>query len=71
MEAVRIDPEIMHGTPCFAGTRVPAMILFDYLRSGSTVAEFLKQYPSVSREQVDAVLASAERQYEPTRRAAG
>ncbi|MBX3381348.1 MAG: DUF433 domain-containing protein [Phycisphaeraceae bacterium] len=71
MEAVRADPEIMHGTPCFAGTRVPATILFDYLRAGSTVAEFLEQYPTVSREQVDSVLATAERQFEIPRRAAG
>lgn len=71
MEPVRIDPEIMHGTPCFTGTRVPARILFDYLRAGSSVAEFLEQYPTVSRDQVDAVLASAEQQYEAPRRAAG
>jgi len=71
MEAVRIDPEIMHGTPCFTGTRVPVKILFDYLKAGSDVAEFLEQYPTVSKEQVQAVLESIKHQFDPPRRAAG
>ncbi len=48
---VKIDPEIMSGTPCFAGTRVPARTLIDYLEGGDTLDEFLDQFPSVSREQ--------------------
>ena len=53
---IKIDPEIMHGTPCFAGTRVPVKILFDYLTHGDTIDFFLEQYPTVTREQVIAVL---------------
>ena len=53
---VKIDPEIMHGTPCFAGTRVPVKILFDYLHGGDTVDEFLEQYPTIRREWVDRLL---------------
>ncbi len=48
---VKIDPEIMSGTPCFAGTRVPARTLIDYIEGGDTLDEFLKQFPTVSREQ--------------------
>jgi len=45
-----IDPEIMSGAPVFAGTRVPVRTLFDYLIDGCTVAEFLDNFPTVSRE---------------------
>ena len=48
--AVHSDPDIMGGAPVFVGTRVPARNLFDYL-AGSGLAEFLRQFPSVSREQ--------------------
>ncbi|MGA2750812.1 MAG: DUF433 domain-containing protein [Verrucomicrobiota bacterium] len=48
---VRIDPEILSGTPCFAGTRVPVRALLDYIEGGDTLDEFLEQYPTVSRKQ--------------------
>ncbi len=47
---VVIDPEIMSGTPCFAGTRVPVRALLDYIEGGETLDEFLEQYPTVSRK---------------------
>jgi uncharacterized protein (DUF433 family) len=47
---VKIDPEIMSGTPCFAGTRVPVRALLDYIEGGATLDEFLEQYPTVSRK---------------------
>lgn len=49
---VSSDPEIMGGTPCFAGTRVPVQTLIDYLEGGDTIDEFLDDFPTVSREQV-------------------
>ena len=57
MDAVRIDPDIMHGVPCFAGTRVRVKSLFDYLAAGRTIDLFLEHFPTVEREQVQAVLA--------------
>ena len=51
-EVIWVDPERMSGTPCFRGTRVPAQHLLDYIAGGSTIEEFLEDYPSVSREQV-------------------
>jgi uncharacterized protein (DUF433 family) len=48
---VVIDPELMSGTPCFAGTRVPVRSLLDYIEGGDTLDEFLEQFPTVSREQ--------------------
>jgi uncharacterized protein (DUF433 family) len=55
------DPEIHSGTPVFAGTRVPARTLLDYLEGGDTLEEFLDNYPSVSREQAIAFIEEAGR----------
>jgi len=52
------DPEILGGTPVFAGTRVPIQTLLDYVAAGDTVSEFLDQFPSVQPEQVTELLAS-------------
>jgi uncharacterized protein (DUF433 family) len=59
--AVKVDPKIMHGTPCFAGTRVAVQTLFDWLEEGHSIDYFLEQFPSVKRDQVIAVLESAKR----------
>jgi len=53
---VLVDPEIMGGTPCFAGTRVPARTLIDYLEGGDSLGDFLEDFPTVSREQAVAFL---------------
>jgi uncharacterized protein (DUF433 family) len=53
---VKVDPEIMHGTPCFSGTRVPVKSLFDHLAHGYGIDYFVYQFPTVDREQVLAVL---------------
>ena len=55
-KVVHIDPEILGGTPVFAGTRVPVQSLFDYLEGGESLDEFLRQFPSVKREQAVAAL---------------
>ena len=49
----------MGGTPVFDGTRVPVQTLFDYLKAGDTIDEFLAGFPSVSRDQVVAFLEDA------------
>jgi uncharacterized protein (DUF433 family) len=56
---VTVDPEIMSGAPCFAGTRVLIQSLFDYLECGRTVSDFLEDFPSVTSEQVHRLLAEA------------
>jgi len=53
------DPEVMSGALCFTGTRVPVKNLFDYFESGSSLEEFLDDFPSVSRETAVAVLEAA------------
>ena len=53
------SPDRMIGTPVFAGTRVPVQTLIDYLEAGDPLDEFLKDFPSVSREHAIAVLELA------------
>jgi uncharacterized protein (DUF433 family) len=69
---VIVNPKVLGGTPCFAGTRVPVKSLFDHLEGGYNVDYFLVQFPSVTREQVTAVLErsrhSAEREATPASR---
>ena len=55
---VTVDKEIAGGTPVFKGTRVAVKTLFDYLEEGS-IEEFLKGFPSVSKEQAEAVIELA------------
>lgn len=55
-QVVHSDPEILGGTPVFVGTRVPVQSLFDYLEGGETLDDFLRQFPSVRREQAIAAL---------------
>lgn len=45
------SPEVMSGTPVFAGTRVPVTTVIDYLARGHTLDEFLSDFPTVRREQ--------------------
>jgi uncharacterized protein (DUF433 family) len=56
---VHSDPDILSGTPVFVGTRVPVQSLFDYLEGGDTLDEFLRQFPSVRRDQAIAALEFA------------
>ena len=53
---IATDPEILGGTPVFAGTRVPVQNLIDYLEDGESIGEFLEGFPTVKREQVIAFL---------------
>jgi len=58
-DLVRIDPNIMSGTPCFLGTRVPVATLWDYLEAGDPLDRFLEHFPTVTREQAVGVLEMA------------
>ncbi|KYC35583.1 hypothetical protein WA1_07105 [Scytonema hofmannii PCC 7110] len=59
---INVSPEIMGGTPVFAGTRVPVQTLLDYLKAGESIDDFLDGFPTVTREQVIALLEEAEKQ---------
>ncbi len=53
------NPDILGGTPVFAGTRVPFRIMFEYLETGDSLDVFLDEFPSVSRAQAIAGLEHA------------
>lgn len=53
---ITISPDIQSGTPVFSNTRVPVKNLLDYLKGGDGMEEFLHDFPSVSRDQVFALL---------------
>jgi uncharacterized protein (DUF433 family) len=52
----------MSCTPCFRETRVPVQSLIDFLEGGERIDEFIKLYPSITRDQVLAVLDFANSQ---------
>ncbi len=54
--SIDVDPEILSGTPVFAGTRVPVQTFMDYLKAGDRLDDFLADFPTVTRDQVAAVL---------------
>jgi uncharacterized protein (DUF433 family) len=51
LSVISSEPEIMGGAPVFRGTRVPVQTLLDYLEAGDSIDEFLRGFPSVTREQ--------------------
>ena len=65
-DAVSRDSEILGGTLCFAGTRVPVRTLFDYLEGGHDIEYFLEGYDWVKREQVLTVLEHSAQSLEST-----
>ena len=56
---ISIDPRIHHGDPCIKGTRVPVSVVVGSLAEGSTIAEVLREYPSLRREDILAALQFA------------
>jgi uncharacterized protein (DUF433 family) len=59
---ISASPEIMGGTPVFAGTRVPVQTLLDYLKAGESIDDFLDGFPTVTRDHVIALLEEAGKQ---------
>ena len=56
---ISCSPDVMGGTPVFAGTRVPVQTLLDYLEAGDSIDDFLAGFPTVSRGQVIEFLEQA------------
>ena len=58
---INIDPETLGGTPVFYGTRVPIKNLYDSLKENGSIKQFLEDFPTVTRWQVDALLLMSQR----------
>ena len=63
-KVIHVDSDILGGTPVFWGTRVPVKNLFDYLETGETVDDFLRDFDSVQRSQALCVLALSKKMIE-------
>lgn len=59
---ISVSSEVMSGAPVFSGTRVPVETLFDYLKAGDSVDDFLDGFPTVSKAQVIALLEEMSQQ---------
>ena len=55
-KVVQRDPEIHSGALVFSGTRVPVDNLVGYLKGGHSIEEFLQDYPTVERWQLESYL---------------
>jgi len=53
---VESSSEVLNGVLVFSGTRVPVRNLFDYIKAGDSIDDFLEDFPTVSYEQVKYVL---------------
>jgi uncharacterized protein (DUF433 family) len=63
-KVIHVDSEILGGTPVFGGTRVPVKNLFDYLETGETMDDFLRDFDSVQRSQALRVLELSKKMIE-------
>jgi uncharacterized protein (DUF433 family) len=58
-DLIERSPDVLAGTPVFAGTRVPVRTLIDYLEAGDSLNDFLADFPTVTHAQAVAVLEQA------------
>lgn len=56
---VMADPQIHHGEPCIAGTRIPVRMIVGSLADGLTGEQVVAEYPQLSLEDVYSALAYA------------
>jgi uncharacterized protein (DUF433 family) len=55
-ERITIDPAICHGVACIRGTRIPVAVVLDNLAAGSSAAEIVGSYPSLTKTDIEAAL---------------
>ncbi|MBI3600365.1 MAG: DUF433 domain-containing protein [Nitrospinae bacterium] len=49
-------PDVLRGKPRIKGTRIPVSLVLGYLSSGNTVEDIIKEFPDITKEQIDACL---------------
>lgn len=60
-DRITIDPAVCHGKPCIRSLRYPVETVLEWLASGMTTDEILKDYEDLEREDILAALAYAAR----------
>ena len=58
-ERIAADPKVCGGEPCVKGTRVPVHVILSHLAAGDDEAAILRNFPSLSRDDVRACLEYA------------
>ncbi|MBP6964688.1 MAG: DUF433 domain-containing protein [Armatimonadetes bacterium] len=56
IERISVDPNICHGQACIKGTRIPVHQIVKMLANGDAIEDLLKDYPSITREDILACL---------------
>ena len=59
LERISSDPDILHGKPCVRGTRIPVYLIVSLIAEGETVENIIKDYPSLTPEDIRAALRYA------------
>ncbi len=54
---ISIDPNVCFGKPCIRGHRIWVSFVLDFLASGYTIQDVLKDYPGLEKEDVLACIA--------------
>lgn len=57
IERITADPNVCHGKACIRGTRVMVSVILDNLAAGLSVADIVKEYPSLIPDDVQAAIA--------------
>ncbi len=58
-DRITLDPEKCFGKPCIRGLRIPVASILQYLSSGLTPEEILKEWPELELEDIHQALAYA------------
>ncbi len=58
-ERISVDPMICHGRVCISGTRIMVSVILDNLAAGTSTAEILHSYPSLTTDDIQAAIAYA------------
>ena len=57
LERVSINPNVSFGRPCIRGTRIWVSLILDFLASGMTSEEILREYPQLVINDIRAAIA--------------
>jgi uncharacterized protein (DUF433 family) len=55
-EYIISTPDVLQGKPRIKGTRIPASVILGYLATGYTSEKIIKEFPDLTKEQIDACL---------------
>jgi len=59
LQRISIDPAICGGKPCIRGHRIWVSLMLDFLASGMSIDEILRDYPQLTAQDIQACLAYA------------